>query len=433
MEAKSTRSPLAWLLKLGINLDDGQDIRLQKSMMVVGSLMFIASGALWGIAYIRLGQPVAGMIPLSYAIISSVSVVLFCLTRHFRFFRTSQLVLILLLPFLLMIALGGYITSSAVIFWAILAPLGAILFAEIRQAPRWMAAYLATLVLSGLLEPYVRSAHPLSPGLIIAFFVLNLGAVSTIVFVLMHYFVGQKELAYGLLRVEQQRSESLLLNILPGEIAGRLKGGERVIADYHPEVSILFADLVGFTPLVGQLSPGQTVTLLNEIYTCFDTLVEKFGLEKIRTMGDSYMVASGLPAPRRDHAQVLARLALEMNAAVANLSWPYAGELAFRIGINSGPVIAGVIGYKKFTYDVWGDTVNIASRMESHGLPGKVQISPATYDLIKDDFVCEPQGIITVKGKGEMATWILVREADPSGEAQVFQTKINQTISDEYN
>jgi guanylate cyclase len=226
--------------------------------------------------------------------------------------------------------------------------------------------------------------------------------------VLLHYFVGQKDLAYRLLRVEQDRSESLLLNVLPRDIAARLKSGERIIADHYPSVSILFADLVGFTPLTNVLSPNEMVELLNEIYSHFDSLIEKHGAEKLRVIGDNYMVAAGLPRPRADHARVLARLALEMNAYIDSLAPVGDRRLAFRIGINSGPVIAGVIGHKKFAYDVWGDTVNTASRMESQGMPGKIQITQATYELLKDDFVCELIGRVDVKGKGAMETWNLV-------------------------
>ena len=415
MLSETSRSHLETILKLGESLDDTQDIRLQKSLLVAGSMMFIVAGALWGVAYILFREPVAGLIPLTYAVISFLSVLHFSLTHEYHFFRSSQLVLILILPFLLMLALGGFINSSAVILWSFISPLGALLFAEHRQSPRWLIAYLALLALSGFLQPYVRFSNQLPEGLVIAFFVLNLGVVSAISFVLLHYFVGQKELAYRLLHVEQDRSEGLLLNVLPREIAARLKDGERVIADHHPSVSILFADLVGFTPLTNVLSPNEMVELLNDIYSHFDSLIENHGVEKIRTIGDNYMIAAGLPRPRPDHAQVLARLTLEMNAYVATL--PPVGDrrLAFRFGINSGPVVAGVIGHKKFAYDVWGDTVNTASRMESQGDSGKIQITQATYDLIKDEFACEPHGPVIVKGKGQMETWFLISSKDDCG------------------
>ena len=402
------RFPLASILKMGESLNDAQDIRLQKSLLVAASLMFIAVSALWGIAYILLGESTAGWIPLAYSFVSFLSVVYFSLTGQYRVFRASQFGLILILPFFVMMALGGMINGSVVILWSFNCPLGALLFADYRQSPRWLWAYLALLALSGFLQPYAAHANPLSQGTIIAFFVLNIGAVSSIAFILLHYFVGQKERAYRLLRVEQDRSEGLLLNVLPREIADRLKAGERVIADHHPAVSILFADLVGFTPLSNALSPIEMVELLNEIYSHFDTLIEKYGVEKICTIGDNYMIAAGAPRARADHAEVLARLALEMNAYINSL--PPVGEwrLAFRMGINSGPAIAGVIGQKKFAYDVWGDTVNTASRMESQGEPGRIQVTQATRDLIQAEFVCQRRGALDVKGKGEMETWFLV-------------------------
>lgn len=410
MVSDSWNSLLTMVAKIGQRADDAEDLRLQKSLLVFGSFMFISAGALWGVIYILFGEPMAGMIPLSYAIISALSVLHFGLTRRYRIFRASQLVLILFLPFFLMMALGGFINSSAVILWSFICPLGALLFAEYKQSPRWLTAYLVLVIISGVIQPYFNTTNNLPEWLVTTFFVLNIGAVSTIAFVLMHYFVGEKELAYRLLRVEQGRSESLLLNVLPQEIAVRLKDGEQNIADYYPSVSILFADLVGFTPLTSQLSPSEMVQILNMIYSHFDTLIEAFGAEKMRTIGDSYMIASGLPRAREDHAQILARLALEMNRYIAQL--PPVGDqyLSFRIGINSGPVIAGVIGQMKFAYDVWGDTVNIASRMESHGTPGRIQITQATYELIQNDFLCEPGGLIDVKGKGMMEIWFLVDE-----------------------
>jgi adenylate cyclase len=408
MRLETLSAPFTSLLKIGESQQDPQDIRLQKSLLVGGTAMSIAAGVIWGVLYILLGETVAGLIPLAYAFISFLSILLFSLTREYRFFRTSQLVLILVLPFLLMLALGGFINSSAVIVWSYLSPLGAVLIAGNRRAPRWLLAYLALVILSGFLHPYLRNSNNLSEGLVIAFFVLNISALSSIVFVLLHYFVGQKDLAYRLLHVEQERSESLLLNVLPKEIAARLKEGERVIADHHPSVSILFADMVGFTPLTDELSPVQMVELLNDIYSHFDNLIERCGAEKIRTIGDNYMVAAGLPRPRPDHAQVLARLALDMNDYVAGLSPVEGRRIAFRFGLNSGSVIAGVIGSRKFAYDVWGDTVNTASRMESQGVPGRIQITQATYERIKDDFHCEPNGATLVKGKGKMPTWFLV-------------------------
>jgi adenylate cyclase len=396
---------LSLLARIGADPEDGDEVRLQKALLASGAIMFILAGALWGVMYIAFGEPVAGSIPLSYAAISLVSVLLFGLTRRYRFFRFSQLALILLLPFLLMLSLGGFVNSSAVILWSLICPLGALLFDEPRHALRWLLAYLGLLGLSGVLEPYVRSGHSPPPALVTIFFVLNIGAVSAIAIVLLAYFVSQKNLFLGLLRVEQAKSENLLLNILPKEIAAILKNENRTIADHFDGASILFADMVNFTPLSASMPPAQMVDLLNEVFTYFDTLVEKYGVEKIRTIGDNYMVASGVPRPRHDHARVLVRMALEMRDYVSQHTFCGNQRVNFRIGINSGPVVAGVIGRKKFIYDLWGDAVNTASRMESHGTAGKVQITRETYELVRDEFVCEPRGTLNVKGKGEMEVW----------------------------
>ena len=399
---------IAALDRVGADPADDHDIRLQKALLLRASLMFIAAGAAWGIAYIVFAEPLAGAIPLGYAIVSALSVVFYAVTRRYEWFRHSQLLLILFLPFLLQIALGGYIQASAVIIWSLICPFGALVFDEPRHAPYWFLGYLVLVFAGGFLQPYLRAPNNLSSDVVLILFVMNIATVSTFAFILLHYFVGQKNRFYELLRVEQQKSESLLLNVLPAEIAIQLKAGRQTIADQFESVSVLFADLVGFTPLSTQLSPTQMVELLNDIFLHFDALAEQYNVEKIRTIGDSYMVASGVPRFRPDHAQALARMALDMSRHI-QLRPPYAGHtIDFRIGINSGPAVAGVIGRKKFQYDLWGDTVNTASRMESHGTGGKIQITRDTHELIKDEFICERRGMLMVKGKGEMETWYLV-------------------------
>ncbi|HET6822241.1 MAG TPA: adenylate/guanylate cyclase domain-containing protein, partial [Anaerolineales bacterium] len=214
------------------------------------------------------------------------------------------------------------------------------------------------------------------------------------------------------LRIEQERSENLLLNILPKDIAELLKKKPDSIAEQYSEASILFADVVNFTPMSSQMKPIELVELLNQVFSQFDDLVEKYDLEKIKTIGDCYMVASGVPRPRQDHAKVITCLALDMQEIVRQSDY-FGRKLTFRIGINSGPVVAGVIGRKKFIYDLWGDAVNTASRMESNGTGGLVQITQETYNLINDDFLCEPRGVINVKGKGELPVWFVHGRKQP--------------------
>lgn len=207
------------------------------------------------------------------------------------------------------------------------------------------------------------------------------------------------------IELEKDKSEELLHNILPQEIASRLKDERKVIADEFGAVSILFADIVGFTPLSARLSPAELVALLNDLFAHFDKLVEKYGLEKIKTIGDCYMVAAGVPRPHPDHAVSIVAMALEMIEHVRTRSADHADSLDVRIGLNTGPVVAGVIGTRKFIYDLWGDTVNVASRMESQGCAGRIQIPRTTYELVKEHFTCESRGTITVKGKGPMEVW----------------------------
>ncbi|MGL5061926.1 MAG: adenylate/guanylate cyclase domain-containing protein, partial [Microcoleus sp.] len=209
------------------------------------------------------------------------------------------------------------------------------------------------------------------------------------------------------LRAEREKVERLLLNIFPPSIAARLKEEASSIADSFPEATVLFADIVGFTTIADCMPPTALVLLLNEIFSSFDLLTEKYGLEKIKTIGDAYMVAGGIPVPRTDHAEAIALLALDMQRAIDRFNEESAETFNIRIGINTGPVVAGVIGIKKFIYDLWGDTVNTASRMESHGLPGRIHLTEATYQLLRDKFVLEERGAIEIKGKGLMQTYFL--------------------------
>jgi class 3 adenylate cyclase len=220
---------------------------------------------------------------------------------------------------------------------------------------------------------------------------------------------------HRLLLAEQERSERLLLNVLPAPIAARLKQGEEVIADAFPDVTVLFADIVDFTRHSQRTSPAQVVQALNELFSAFDRLAQRHGLEKIKTIGDAYMVAGGLPDPRPDHAQAVAEMALAMQTEVARRTDPSGQPLQVRIGIDTGPVEAGVIGTSKFSYDLWGDTVNTASRMESTGVAGCIQVTDRAYRRLRDRYRFERRGPVQVKGKGELVTWFLVGRSDGSG------------------
>lgn len=409
MGSNFLRKFISIIAHIGADPNDSEDVRLQKTLLVFSSLMMASLAIAWGSIYLVFGEYIAAAIPLSYSALSFLSIASFARNRRYRFFRATQLLFPLLLPFFLMIALGGFVNSSAVVLWSLTSPLGALLFAERRQATGWFLAYLALVIIGALLEPFGRPACNLPPVMRTIFFVMNIGCTSTVAFVLLQYFVTQRNANLRLLHLEQEKSENLLLNILPKEIADILKNENRTIADHYDGVSILFADVVNFTPMSALMTPVELVELLNGVFSYFDTLVGKYGLEKIKTIGDCYMVAAGVPQPRPDHAHVLTHMALEVQNHFSRHRFG-GRKLAFRIGINSGPVVAGVIGRMKFIYDLWGDAVNTASRMESHGVGGRIQVTEATYELIKDDFVCEPRGTVNVKGKGKMEVWHVVGE-----------------------
>lgn len=402
------------LLRLGARPDDSEDLRVRKRYLLLMALLIFPAGLVWGAIYWVFGERAAALAPWSYAALSLVSIAVFAFTGNFPLFRFSEMALILTVPFILGLLLGGFVNSSAVVLWSLLAPIGALVFDGPRQAIKWFIAYLLLIVASSLLAPYIRTTNNLPPWVLLAFFLMNLGTISLVAFVLLYAFIRERNSALAQVRVEREKSDTLLLNILPREIAPRLKNNPGTIADGYECASILFADIVNFTPWSAELPPAEMVAMLNEIFSYFDSLLEPHGVEKIRTIGDNYMCVAGVPTPRPDHAQTLARMALAMREYIRGRPPRNGKHLDFRIGINSGPLVAGVIGTKKFVYDVWGDPVNVASRMESNSIPGKIQIGRATYELIKNEFVCEPRGIMDIKGKGKVATWFLVGEKGKS-------------------
>lgn len=272
-----------------------------------------------------------------------------------------------------------------------------------------------------------RDTGFVSPTLL---FVTNFTATvifnSAILYGIIFYAVRQMERAEAAAEREHKRSEGLLLNILPPRIAERLKGGKNAeIADAYEEASILFADMAGFTSRAADTSPEELVRFLNGLFTGLDALVERHGLEKIKTSGDAYMVVSGVPLARPDHVNALADLALDMREAVAGLVDPKGRAVPVRIGIACGPVVAGVVGTRKFFYDVWGDAVNVASRMESTGIPGRIQVSPEVYENLKNEFELECRGPVDIKGKGKMLTWFLMDRKKSTVPVHSAVTKIS--------
>jgi guanylate cyclase len=368
----------------------------------------------WGSLYLAFGSPV-GVVPYVYFAVSLGSLLVFARTRRFQPFLVTQLLDIMVTTTAGQMLVGGFLPSGGVGLWGILAPLGALVFLEVRQAVGWFVAFLVVFLGTGLAGEVLFADADLPQWFTSTMLALNVVGTASIAFTLLASFAHQRNVALSALRAEQARSEALLLNILPQPIAERLKAAAQPIADDFAAASVVFADVVDFTPLAQRLPPAEMVGILDQLFSRFDALVERHGLEKIKTIGDCYMAAAGVPNPDGDHARKAALLALEMREVLANA--PAAGHpvLQLRIGINSGPVVAGVIGTKRFLYDLWGDAVNTASRMESHGVPGEIQITRATHELLKDEFVCEPRGTIDVKGKGPMETWFLLGSRNGQG------------------
>ena len=354
----------------------------------------------FGAAQFIYGTAVSSFGALLLATPLSIAIALFLTELAPRGTRTPIATLVELLAGIPSVILG---------LWGILAPLGALVFSEVRSAARWYVAWLVVFLGSGIAGEVAGPIWPALPGWFTStMLALNIAVGGTIVFTLLAVFASQRRDALAALRVEQEKAEDLLLNILPRSIADRLKAQTGPIADQFESASILFADVVDFTPWSERLAPSEVVGYLDHLFSHFDALAERYELEKIKTIGDCYMVAAGVPTPRTDHARALALMALDMLEAMrSNDELGHLG-LELRAGINSGPVVAGVIGRKRFLYDLWGDVVNTASRMESYGAPGRIQITRPTYELLADEFECEPRGTITVKGKGEVEAWYLI-------------------------
>lgn len=407
---------LARLAEIGALPSDPEELRVRKAVLVLSSTLMASLAFIWVATYAALGLWVSAAIPFAYQLASAASIHTFAPTRRYRLFRRSQLWMTLLLPFALQWSLGGFRNSSAVSLWAFTAPLGALLFVGAREAIPWFLGFVGLVVGSAAIDPTLATSAPYVPsGVVVAFFALNIIGVATTAYVLLQYFVRARERAlaelarqHQALEVEQAKSERLLLNVLPEPVAARLKEEEGIIADACPEVTVLFADIVGFTPLSERLPAAELVGVLDRVFARWDSLARERGIEKIKTIGDAYMAAAGIPVPRDDHADAIAEMALAMGPEVSRVAAETGLALEVRIGIDSGAVVAGVIGRARFIYDLWGDTVNTASRMESHALPGTIQVTERTYASLRERYRLERRGTIEVKGKGSMSPYLLI-------------------------
>lgn len=419
------RPLLERLRNAGISPTDSEELRLQKSLLFFATGLISLASMVWLSIYWQLGPRFSSNLPFALQLLLVGNLLVYLKTLNFNVFRLIQLSLFLFTPFVAQWSIGGFITASGISLWALLAPIGALLFIGTRESGAWFFAYVFLTMLSGGFDYYLADSpsswqQTVPTQTTAFFFALNFTAVSAIVYLLLRYSDSEKhrvqqrlQEAHQLLQIEQERSERLLLNILPAPIAERLKNSKEPIADGFAEVSVMFADIVNFTRLAEGLTPQQVFAMLNKIFSCFDELAEQYGLEKIKTIGDAYMVAGGLNDARSDYTGALADMAIEMCRLLRDDANVNAMHLELRIGIGSGPVVAGVVGKKKFIYDLWGDTVNVASRVTSEGVPGMVQVDERSYRRLRDRFDFHPGQTIHLKGKGNMVVHRLIgrREA----------------------
>ena len=409
---------LSEIRNAGFLPSDSEEVRLQKSLLIFATGLISFASILWLFIYWQLGPRFSSTIPFVFQLLLVGNLVAFLRWRKFELFRLTQLSLFLFMPFVAQWSMGNFISASGVSLWALLAPIGAVLIVGPREALAWFIAYLVLTALSGFFDFYLADAalpYQVPTRISVFFFALNFAAVSSIVFLLLRFATTEKhkiqahlEEAHQLLQEEQARSERLLLNILPGPIAERLKSSNQTIADGFSDVSVMFVDIVNFTRIAEGLKPQEVFTMLNRIFSSFDELAETYGLEKIKTIGDAYMVAGGLNDACHDYTAALVDMALDMRDLLQRDFHVNSRHLEVRIGIGSGPVVAGVVGKKKFIYDLWGDTVNIASRITGEGPPGMVQIDERSYLRLRDRFDFLSPETVHLKGKGNMTVYRVV-------------------------
>ena len=396
---------------------DEQEDKLRRSLLIFASAFMTLAVMLWLAIYWMMGLNFSSNVPLAYQAVSVASLMYYHKTRNFPVFRFIQLSLFLFAPFIMQWSIGNSITASGVMLWALLAPVLAVVVTGWRESIPWFIAYIVLTAVSGYFDYFLdggqQSGIPLKT--IGVFFALNFAAMSSIIYFLIRYFALETEKMKNKLNrqhkqliEEQEKSENLLFNVLPTHIAQRLKNKQGLIADGYADVTVMFADLVNFTQLTEQMSPEQMVSLLNTIFSWFDSFSEKYGLEKIKTIGDAYMVAGGLTRDHQDYVANIADMALEIREFVGSHPELVKHNLSIHVGIATGPVVAGVIGTKRIIYDLWGDTVNIASRLTDEATGGLIRVDKATYNRLRQHYQFDRPGITHLKGKGDMATYDLI-------------------------
>jgi class 3 adenylate cyclase len=402
-----------------ITPNDTEEQRLQKTLLIFACGLMGFAAMLWLAIYNAMGIKYSSTVPLIYLLVSATTLGIYLWNLNFEFFRFAQTCLYLFVPFIMQWSIGSYVTSSGVMLWALLAPIGVMIFQGPKESVPWFFAYLVMTAVSGFFDYFLAYGTEKTTGMplqtIALFFALNFAAMSTIVYMLVVYFVRQKDRLkdsldheHSLLQVEQDRSERLLLNVLPGHIADRLKRDPSVIADGLADCTIMFADLTDFTRMSEELPPREMVAMLNEVFSWIDGLAEKYHIEKIKTIGDAYMAAGGLLDHDGKYTEAMADMALDLRDKIGNHKTNSGEALGIHIGIGSGPVVAGVIGVKKFIYDLWGNSVNVASRLSSEASSGGILVDVLTYRRLRTLYEFEGPEPLTVKGLRQLTAYRLI-------------------------
>lgn len=484
MNIKVTENISAPARKLSAVATLSPEEKLSGDMLLFSTGLMMFASVLWLAVYWSFGQRFSTLIPLMFQLVSVCTIIFFLQTRKLEIFCMMQLSLFLFTPFVLQWSIGNFVNSSGVSLWALLAPVGAMVILGPKESVPWFIAYIFMTAMSGMFDYTLQwDTKQLDMKTVTVFFVLNFVSISAMVYVLLWYFSREKNKLRAVVEsqnramvVEKELSERLLLNILPAPIAERLKRQESNIADGHADVTVMFADIVDFTHMSEELSPNETVHLLNDIFSEFDNLAEKYGIEKIKTVGDAYMAAGGLVgkyggsinanmsetggavnsasqslsesegilegtsvnvqnnapnnAPnntsrkklseRGQYVDAMANISLEMHQFVSRYVAPNGQKLGLRIGLATGPVVAGVIGRRKFSYDLWGDTVNIASRMCSEAQPNNTQVDVITYRRLHNRYRFDEVQQIQIKGKGPMQVYNLLGRFTGQGDSNVI-------------
>lgn len=428
---------MARLRAAGVEPGDTDGVKLQKQLLLFAMGLMTAAPMFWNALYGYLGFKVSVVVPFGYQVISIATLGIYLYNGNFNLFRAVQQMLFLFFPFVLQWSMGNFVTASGVVLWGLLAPVAAVLLYSARESLPWFVAYVVLIAVTAWADSSTAtsavtwSSAQLRVSLI--FFAINFIAMSSLVYFLLRFAAVEREksaaraeAAHAELLAEQERSERLLLNILPSPVAERLKNDSGTIADGFADVTVMFADIVNFTEIAEGMSPNAIFSMLNKIFSSFDALAEQHGLEKIKTIGDAYMVAGGLNNDESDanYSEAIAAMALDMRDVLANDFVVNRQRLDIRVGIGTGPVVAGVLGKKKFIYDLWGDTVNIASRIAADGTPGLIQVDATTYRRIRGAFTFDAPRTVRLKGKGATQVYRL------TGRHQVDRQLVDRQLVD---